>query len=447
MVEDPWKTRNDYIDVVLDRSHENVAEFIDRQTEKVLSPADEVKFLKLLEIQHHAMLMYTSCAWFFDEVTGIETLQDILYAARAIQLHKDITGTDYEEAFIKLLAKAPSNLPEYGNAAVAYEKLVRPSIVDMNRVGAHYAVSSLFSDYTEHDQVYSFKADLQHFDKHYAGKYRLALGRARLTSEVTWEEEDVTFAVIHLGEHHLFGGVRKSIEESAYQTMHDEIVEAFQKSRVHEAIVLMDKHFGMHNYSFWHLFKEDQQELLNRVLNETMSNVEGTFRQIYESNYSVLQAMKQLGIHAPRPLRDAGEFTINSKVKRMLERDFIDPTELKSLVESIENLGVEINTVGLSFLAGERINYLMEKLEESPNDLTRMKQIVQFIKACYEVHLQPDLWKAQNIAFIIHRENYARMVRKQDQGEEQATQWLNTFVQLFEVLNIHMANYALIPQI
>ena len=446
-VDDPWQTRNDYIAVVLDRSRENVGEFIDSQTEKVLSPADEVKFLKLLEIQHHAMLMYTSCAWFFDEVTGIETIQDILYAARAIQLHKDVSGKDYEAAFIELLAKAPSNLPEYGNAAVAYEQLVRPSIVDMNRVGAHYAVSSLFSDYTEHDQVYSFGADLQHFDKHYAGKYRLALGKARLTSEVTWEEEDVTFAVIHLGEHHLFGGVRKSVEESAYQTMHDEIVEAFQKSRVHDAIVLMDKHFGMHNYSFWHLFKEDQQELLNRVLDETMNNVEGTFRQIYESNYSVLQAMKQLSIQPPRPLKDAGEFTINSDVKRLLEKNYIDPTELNALVLSIENLGVSINTVGLSYLAGERINRMVEKLEETPNDLTLMKNAVQFIQACFKMHLQPDLWKAQNIAFIIHRENYSRMVRKQDQGEEKASQWLSTFLQLFEVLNIHVADYTMVPQV
>ena len=386
LVDDPWKTRNDYIDVVLDRSHENVADFIDRQTERALAPSEEVKFLKLLEIQHHAMLMYTSCAWFFDEVTGIETVQDILYAARAIQLHRDITETDHEPAFIDLLAQAPSNLPKYQNAAVAYEQLVRPSIVDMNRVGAHYAVSSLFSDYTQHDRVYSFDADLQHFDKHHAGMYRLALGKASLTSEVTWEKEDVTFAVIHLGEHHLFGGVRKSIEESAYQTMHDEIVEAFQKSRVHEAVVLMDKHFGMHNYSFWHLFKEDQKDLLNRVLETTMNNVEGTFRQIYESNYSVLQAMKQLSINAPRPLKDAGEFTINSTLRRMLKEDHIDTTELNAIVASIENLEIEIDSVGLSYQASERIKQLIEQLEKDPDDLDRMKQTVRFIQSCYQVH-------------------------------------------------------------
>ncbi len=446
-VNDPWVTRNDYVRVIFDRSHENVADFIYQQTGKNLSHANEVKFLKLLEIQHHAMLMYTSCGWFFDEVTGIETIQDILYAARAVQLHHDITGDDLEAEFIEHLALAPSNLDQYQNAAVAYEQLVRPSIVDMNRVGAHFAVSSLFSEYTEQDRVYSFGVDLQHFNKHYAGKYRLALGKASLTSEVTWEKEDVTFAVIHLGEHHLFGGVRASLEEHEYETMRDEITEAFQKSRVHEAVVLMDKHFGMHNYSFWHLFKEDQKDLLNKVLEETMSNVEGTFRQIYENNYSVLQAMKQLSIQAPRPLKDAGEFTINSKLRRMLEHDHIDRTELNAMVESIDNLDVEIDSVGLSYLAGERINHLMENVEQHPDDLTYMKRTVRFIQACFQVHLQPDLWKAQNIAFIIHRENYARVSRKQDRGDEHATQWLATFAQLFEVLNIRVNDNASVPQI
>ena len=88
----------------------------------------------------------------------------------------------------------------------------------------------------------------------------------------------------------------------------------------------------------------------------------------------------------------------------------------------------------------------MEHVEQHPDDLAYMKRSVRFIQACFQVHLQPDLWKAQNIAFVIHRENFARMNRKQDQGDEQAAQWLATFAQLFEVLNIRVHDYALVPQ-
>ncbi len=438
-VDDPWKTRDDYIEVVLDRSQDNVARFIQTQTKQSVSHAEAVQILKLLEAQHHAMLMYTSCGWFFDEVTGIETIQDIQYAARAIQLHRDITDHDLEPHFLELLALAPSNIPEYQNAAVAYERFIRPTIVDMNRVGAHFAVSSLFADYTQQEKVYSFSTDIQHFDKHYAGKNRLAVGKASLKSEVTWEQEDVTFAVIHLGEHHLFGGVRASLEGEAYETMREEIVDAFQKSRVHEAVVLMDKHFGMHNYSFWHLFKEDQQQLLNRVLEETMIGVENTFRQIYENNYSVLQAMKQLNIHAPRPLKDAGEFTINSKLRKMLQQDRIEEAALSAIVASIDHLEVNVDSVSLSYLAGERINTMMEALQDNATSLEQLDQTVHFIQACFRVHLQPDLWKAQNIAFIIHRKHYADMHRR-PADEHEAARWLASFAQLFDVLNIHVSD-------
>ena len=206
------------------------------------------------------MLMYTSCAWFFDEVTGIETIQDILYAARAIQLAKDICGLNLEQQFGKLLEKAPSNIPEHQNAGVAYEKFVKPSIVNMLRVGAHYAISSVFFDYDDISDLYSFSVKCEDYQRLEAGKYRLAISKATLQSQITFEQKTITFAVLHLGEQHLFGGVREYLDETAFSSMKHEMIEAFQRSRVHDVILLMDKHFGTHSYSFWHLFKEDQKK-------------------------------------------------------------------------------------------------------------------------------------------------------------------------------------------
>nr|HPN89033.1 DUF3536 domain-containing protein [Candidatus Omnitrophota bacterium] len=81
----PWELRNHYIEVVLDRSVSNVEKFFNKYIEKRLLREDQIKILRLLEMQRHAMLMYTSCGWFFDDVSGIETTQIIQYAARVIQ--------------------------------------------------------------------------------------------------------------------------------------------------------------------------------------------------------------------------------------------------------------------------------------------------------------------------------------------------------------------------
>ena len=89
---DPWRTRNDYIDLILERSPENIGIFFRNHTHRELSDEEKVRALKLLEMQRNAMLMYTSCAWFFDEVSGIETIQNFYYASRAIQLEQELTN-------------------------------------------------------------------------------------------------------------------------------------------------------------------------------------------------------------------------------------------------------------------------------------------------------------------------------------------------------------------
>ncbi len=444
-VDDPWQVRNDYIEVILDRSYQNVSAFIKKHTAHELSRSNKIKFLKLLEIQHHTMLMYTSCGWFFDEVTGIETMQDILYAARAIQLAKDITGKDLEPQFLELLSKVPSNLPEYGDAAQAYNKFVKPSIVDIHRVGAHYAVSSLFTDYPEQSRIYSFNVKSDHFELYEAGKQSLAIGRALLTSEVTLEEEDFTFAVLHLGDHHLFGGVRQFDSNTAFTSMRNEIVGAFQKSRVHEAVVLMDKHFGTHNYSFWHLFKDDQKKILNQVLTQTMDHIETTFREIYENNYSILQAMKELNIEPPKPLKYTGDYSVSQNLHRILEEDEIDIRELRKITESINNLSVDVDKVTLNYLAGERINHMMLELNEEPEHMELMKKIVRFIQATKHVQLEPDLWRAQNLAFLIHRQHFKNHEWDKDSGNKMSEQWCQLLANIFEELNIRVAEDSLVP--
>ncbi len=109
-LKDPWEARNDYIHVILNRSPENIDGFFQRHATRELKGAAQVSALRLLEMQRHALLICTSCGWFFDELSGLETVQVIQYAARAIQLANELFGEDLEAGFLKLLEAAKSNL-------------------------------------------------------------------------------------------------------------------------------------------------------------------------------------------------------------------------------------------------------------------------------------------------------------------------------------------------
>lgn len=435
---DPWTARNNYIEVILDRSDSNVDRFFAGNFDRSLSDDEQVTILKLLEMQYHAMLMYTSCGWFFDEVTGMESMQDIMYASRAIQLAREITASDPEEGFLRILRQAKSNIPEIGDAAAAYEKYVKPTVVDLHRVGAHYAISSIFSKYPERIKIYSYLAEAKNYELKERGKYKLAIGIVNLKSALTRDQNTVTFAVLYMGEHHIFGGVRKFDDPESYDRTKQVMEEAFDRSNVHEVIVLMDKHFGAHNYSFWHLFKDDQKKIINQALEGAATTVEGLLLQLYETNYPITQAIKELNIPLPSPLRIPLDFTVNGKLRKALEKEDPDIAELEKIKDEVLRLGVDLDSLTLDYLATQRITSMMESLFEHPEDTAHMRKTVATMKLLKELPLTMDLWKSENLCFIMRRIYHESFSYKSEKGDAKAQEWISTFKDLADHLNLKM---------
>ncbi|MGB8273646.1 MAG: DUF3536 domain-containing protein, partial [Alphaproteobacteria bacterium] len=264
-LKDPWKARDDYIELILNRSKESLNQFLKKHALRSLDTEEEILILKLLELQRHSMLMYTSCGWFFDELSGLETLQVMQYADRVVQLMNQVFNDDLESALLDRLARAQSNLPEHRDGAHIYEKFVKPGRLDLKKVGAHYAVSSLFEDYPEETEIYCYDVKREDYRKTEAGKIELAIGRVQVSSQITRESEWVTFCILHLGNHDFNGGVRQFLGEDAYQTMKDEISMTFEKGAFGDVIRLMDKHFGMHHYCLKDLFRDEQRKILDQL--------------------------------------------------------------------------------------------------------------------------------------------------------------------------------------
>jgi alpha-amylase/alpha-mannosidase (GH57 family) len=434
--EDPWQVRNDYIYVLRNRSEENVENFIRTHAKRELTENEKVKMLKLLEMQYHTLLMYTSCGWFFDEITGIESIQDIFYAARAIQLAKEITGKDFEPLFLELLHYVPSNVEEYGNAANAYDKVVRPAILDLMRVGAHFAVSSIFNKDPDKIKLYSYTAKTDHYENYKAGNHTLAIGKILLQSDVTWEKNEVSFAVLHLSDHNLFGGIGEYLDPESFEMMRKEIYSTFRKGNVHGIIVLMDKHFGTHNYSFWHLFKDDQKKILDDVLEYNNIGVEGLFRQIYDNNYPIMQAIKELNMPLPKPLKIPVDFIINSKLEKIIKAHPIDIKELSATIEESQRLSADIDDLTLSFIVAERLNEIIILFSHALKDFTHLNMAINLLEEVKKLSIKIDPWEAQNIVFYMCKRYFPHFYQYKQQGDLQAELWCKLFSTLCENLNV-----------
>src|SRR5580692_9913542 len=159
LFKDVWAARDAYINVVLDRSTESADRFFNAQQAHVLSESERVRALELMELQRHAQLMYTSCGWFFDDISGIETVQVIAYAARVLQLAKQLFGQQaapLEPAFVARMAEAHSNVPEAGDGASIYKKCADTMELGLEQVAAHYAISSIFSSFADETDIFCF---------------------------------------------------------------------------------------------------------------------------------------------------------------------------------------------------------------------------------------------------------------------------------------------------
>ena len=202
--------RDGYISVMLDRANTNA--FYTQHVTHVLTQAERVTVLELMELERHTQLMYTSCGWFFDEVSGIETVQVIAYAGRVLQLAAKLfgaAGAALEEKFLEILSRAKSNVPEFGDGAELYRRYVLGLRVGLEQVGAHYAISSVFRSYPEDGDIFCYTVHRDAWESFASGHSRVVLGRARIQSRITEECEDICFAVIHLGDQNLSAAVRR----------------------------------------------------------------------------------------------------------------------------------------------------------------------------------------------------------------------------------------------
>ncbi|MFH1778156.1 MAG: DUF3536 domain-containing protein [Candidatus Omnitrophota bacterium] len=435
-INDPWQVRDEYIKVILDRSPENLKRFLMMHAGRELSAEEKIKALKLLEMQRHAMLMYTSCGWFFDEVSGIETVQIIQYAARAIQLAEDTSGVHLEDAYIKLLGRSISNITEFNNGAKIYEMLVRPAVIDLLRVGVHYAVFSLFGEYRGINKLYSYTAVNEIYTQVEAGKQKLAMGKARLRAEITAEEDVIMFVVLHLGDHNLSAGAARWENDEIFNELQREIKETFNKGDISEVMHLIDKYFHAHNYSLWHLFRDEQRQVLNKIFQDAGNEIEQSFRKIYEQYFPLMQATNELKIPLPEFFYDIAKFIYSRNINILLENKEIDLGQLSEAASRVKDWPLKIDKTTLAFMLKKQTTSAMEKFTHRPQDVNLLKDVVGIIEAAKILSLEINLWEAQNMYFSIGRNYLSIMQTKSEQGEETAKDWIMLFNNLSEYFKV-----------
>jgi len=453
LLKDLWAARDAYIHIILDRAEDNLDGFFKNHATHTLTAAERVTVLELLELERHTQLMYTSCGWFFDEISGIETVQIIAYAGRVIQLAAKLftqpatsagaprldsemweTAKSLEADFLAKLALAKSNVPDIGDGAEVYRRFVTAGRLDLESVGAHYAISSMFRSYPDTGQIFCFDVHRHAHDVMTSGRGRFAVGRAELESRITEETEPICYAVLHLGDQNLSAAVcrYRPEDEARWKTFVEAARGSVRRANLPELIRLIDGFFGSPLYSFTSLFADEQQRILKGILNQTLSEVENSLMRIYAEHATLLDFLGEANIPAPPALAVTASFAINASLRHALEAETYDASEVAGLLRRAEIDHVTLDSALISFTADKRMKRAMVRLEaaaeqQTPQNLAVLNECLAIAESLQTLPMEINLWQAQNI--------WNDLLRRSDTAYW-SREWRDNFRRIGTALNI-----------
>jgi alpha-amylase/alpha-mannosidase (GH57 family) len=435
-LQDPWAARDDYIDVVLNREPDVIERFLERHAVRPLDPAEQIQVTKLLEVQRQAMLMFTSCGWFFDELSGIEAVQVLQYAGRAIQLAGEVLDRDVEEEFLVRLQDAKSNIPEMGDGRWIYNMSVRAARLDLTEVGAHFAISSLFAEAPEQTREYCYDIEVDDAEVREAGRARLATGLITVASRVTKEDVLLSYGVLHLGDHTIHAGVRPFIDLEQFQIMREDLTAPFEIADFTEAIRTLDRHFHNSTFNLRSLFHDQRRQVLDQIIQSTLRDAENVYRQIYERNAPLMRFLKDLSIPMPAALSLAGEYIVNTSLIREVSDPDMDLDRIRALLEDARRREIMLDAGGLGFAFQQTLERMAAELRADPDNLVRLERLEQAARLATNAPFEVNIWNVQNAFYDLRRDHSGTVRARAAAGDSRARLWLTTFRSLGDILAV-----------
>ncbi len=399
----PWDVRNRYIDVVLNRKETNVLRFQRENFKPELSDIERVRAMELLEIQRQTMLMYTSCGWFFTELSGIETVQIMKYAARAMQLACRFTDKDFESNFLNILAEAKSNIPEYGTGKDIYERWVKPSVVTVKQLTCLWAVSSLYEDFEDEEEVYCYTVNRLGYKRVQCGAMTLVTGHIHVKSKTTLEKKDIMFALVQYAGGDFHCAIKEFSDDAEFNKIKTNLTRTFLSNSLTETIRALDEYFGKEYFTLKDIFIKERREIIKILLKDKLSKFADYYRQIYLDGRGTIFQLQALGMNIPNEFKLAAEYTLSQKFNELvsenhelfqdnsmqMERDIL--AEAKMLGITLDkSLSNEIYSRKLI----RNINRLINSFEKQQADV-----IMEIFSEIEQLELEIDLKEAQNMYF------------------------------------------------
>ncbi len=398
-----WDVRNRYIDVILDRSSLSVNKFQKENFLPNLSDEDKVKAMELLEIQRQAQLMYTSCGWFFSEISGIETVQIMKYAARAMQLAAVFTKKDFESKFTEILSEAKSNISEYGTGRDIFNNFVKPSIVTTKQVASLWAISSLYQDFEDEEDVYCYKIIRDDYQKVQKGNSNFVVGHIEIRSRITMQKSNLMFALMQYSGGDFHCAIKEYSDDIEYNKMKNDLIKNYMLNPLTEIIRALDENFGKDYFTLKDIFIEERRKILQRLLKDKMEKFAQIYQDMYDEGKGSIYHMQSLGLAIPDEFKIAAEYALSRKFNELIKdsNGFVEPAVLQQATDinyEAKSMGIKLDKQPSNKIFSKKILQNINRLAYS-FEIQQADVVLELFDYVEKLELEVDISEAQNIFF------------------------------------------------
>lgn len=388
---DPWAARDEAVDL-FDPAPGAADAFLARHGRGIDDAARRHSALRLLELQRQAMLMQSSDGWFFDDVSGAETVQILSHAARAIDLAAGFDAA-LEGEFVERLRHAPGNLERWPDGAAVYDDLVRPRAVGPREATAYLAMTGLVGATSPALSGAVTVAEVGHADV-VAASHTLRVGRMRVRAAQTEDEAEAVYALAHFGGHDVHCAVAVGWDEARYAAVREALVERSGNEPLSEVVRGIDLTFGPHYLTLRDLPLEERRLVLGRLTGRTLRELEDVYRRLYQDNRPLMEYLRDAGAQVPAPLVTAAVVALTRDLEDALAADPAAPLPARAseALAELRSWGREVYAERFEPLLRRRLEHVLAAGPVAD----RVRAALAVLDFAAAAGITINLWGAQN---------------------------------------------------
>jgi len=318
LMADPWAARDAYLQVRLGAMAP--ADFLEAHARRGLSDEQKVDLWALLESQRHAMVMYTSCGWFFADVSGIETVYVLRFAARVLGWLDELGIATPRDAVLEALAEARSNKPDVGTGADVWRTHVDTAVVTATRVAAHTALRGLVRQLPRQEEAGGHIVRLLDHRSESRGRVSLSTAHTVVTAHPTGRTHDLAVAALHLGGLDFHGVVAEYPGDDAYADAVERLWAAHPTTGMAALLRLLGEVFTGETFGLEQALPDGRQEVVGAIFSDLNARFAEQYARLYHDHQRVLETLTAAGFELPRDLRAAAQLTLSDEIERELAK-------------------------------------------------------------------------------------------------------------------------------